>query len=63
MKCVRCGRDLKDPAKTIQTRQGPISWGPVCAVRDGLIEPKHRQKQITPNEEQEYDPNQMELSL
>jgi hypothetical protein len=62
MNCVRCGRELKEPAKTIQTRNGPIAWGPICAVRDGLIQPKTRQVVIEP-EEQEYDPNQMELAL
>ena len=46
MHCVRCGRPLTTPAKTIASKNGPLMWGPVCAIKSGLIEPKARQRTI-----------------
>jgi hypothetical protein len=39
-------------------------WGPVCALKSGLIEPKHRQRTlITHHQAQEVDESQMALEL
>lgn len=46
MECVRCGRPLLKPAKTINSRQGPLMWGRACAIRDGVITPKPRPKAL-----------------
>ena len=64
MHCVRCGRPLTTPAKTIASKNGPLMWGPVCALKSGLIEPKPRQRTIiTHHQVQEVDENQMALEL
>ena len=64
MHCVRCGRPLTTPAKTIASKNGPLMWGPVCAIKSGLIEPKARQRTIiTHHQAQEVDENQMALEL
>lgn len=31
MKCLHCGRALKRFAASIQTADGELGWGPVCA--------------------------------
>jgi len=39
-------------------------WGPVCALKSGLIEPKPRQRTlITHHQAQEVDESQMALEL
>ena len=64
MRCVRCDRPLTHPAKTIDSKHGPLMWGPVCAQKAGLIEPKHRQRTlITHHQAPEVDENQMALEL
>ena len=64
MHCVRCGRQLINAAKTIASKNGPLMWGPVCALKSGLIEPKPRQRTIiTHHQVQEVDENQMALEL
>lgn len=38
MKCIACGRHLSRPALVT----GAYAWGPKCAKRAGLVEPKTR---------------------
>ena len=64
MHCVRCGRPLITPAKAIDSKHGPLMWGPVCALKSGLIELKARQPTlITHQQAPEVDENQMALEL
>ena len=64
MHCVRCGRPLTMAAKSIPSRNGPLNWGRVCAIKSGLIDPKPRTvKPVTHTEHTEADPNQMALEL
>ena len=42
MKCARCGRPLTVPAVAIQTRHGPIAFGPKCARLADLVQHKQR---------------------
>lgn len=65
MKCVRCGRALLVPTKTINSRNGPIGWGPVCAFKDGLIERTRRVRSLVAQHEQPpgADPRQMVLEF
>ena len=64
MHCVRCGRPLTTPAKTIASKNGPLMWGPVCAIKSGLIEPKARTPaMVTHQQADEVDPNQLTLEL
>lgn len=62
MNCVRCGRPLLAPAKSIPSRQGVLAWGRVCAIKSGLIEVRPRdvfaRQQPQPAE---ADPRQMAL--
>jgi len=64
MNCVRCGRPINLAARVIQSKQGPLAWGPVCARKAGLIE--HRPRVAKPQEKVGPgipDPNQMRLEL
>lgn len=63
MHCVRCGRPLKEAARSIPSRNGPLMWGRVCAIRSGLLEPKPRTAKVVHTQQAEYDPNQMALEL
>lgn len=64
MHCVRCGKPLIKAAKTIPAKNGPLAWGPVCAIKSGLLEPKPRAKAIVVHQQaDEVDPNQMTLEL
>ena len=64
MHCVRCGRPLTHPAKTIPSKNGPLMWGRVCAIKSGLIEPKARTPAlVTHQQAEEVDPNQLTLEL
>jgi hypothetical protein len=64
MRCVRCDRPLLHPAKTIDSKRGPLMWGPVCALKAGLIEPPTRQRAlVTHHQAQEVDENQLTLEL
>ena len=64
MHCVRCGRPLTNPAKTIASKNGPLMWGPVCALKSGLIEPKARTPAlVTHQQADEVDENQLTLEL
>lgn len=64
MRCVRCDRPLNKPAKTIDSKHGPLMWGPVCALKAGLIEPPTRQRALVMHQQaEEVDPNQMTLEL
>ena len=38
MKCVLCNRPLLTAAVSIPTRGGPISYGPKCARKAGLLQ-------------------------
>lgn len=38
MQCVLCGRALLTAAVSIPTRGGPISYGPKCARKAGLLQ-------------------------
>ena len=46
MKCVRCNRPLTVPALLINSRQGPLGFGPVCARKVAPVKP--RQKKAEP---------------
>jgi hypothetical protein len=71
MKCIRCNRSISStPAATVKTRQGISAWGPVCARRAGLIEPKSRDRSFslrairpTPARRLTEDETQMQLEL
>ena len=38
MQCVLCNRELLTAAVSIPTRGGPISYGPKCARKAGLVQ-------------------------
>lgn len=38
MKCAMCNRPLLTAAVSIPTRGGPISYGPKCARKAGLVQ-------------------------
>ena len=38
MQCVLCGRALFTAALSVPTRNGPISYGPKCARKAGLVQ-------------------------
>ena len=40
MKCAMCNRPLLVAAASVPTRNGPISYGPVCAKKAGLGHPR-----------------------
>ena len=63
MNCARCGRRLKSASVTITTRSAAMNYGPVCALRMGLIEPrKTRETHMAVRARRVYeDPRQMEL--
>lgn len=63
MNCVMCDRPLLHPAKTTQTKNGPLFWGRQCAIKAGLITPKPRLKRHSQATTEENDPNQMPLEL
>jgi len=64
MNCVRCGRPINLAARVIQSKQGPLAWGPVCARKAGLIEHRPRMhKQKEQDGPGQPDPNQMTLEL
>lgn len=64
MHCVRCGRPLTIAAKSIPSRNGPLNWGRVCALKSGLIDHKTRQRAlVTHQQAQEVDENQLSLEL
>lgn len=64
MRCVRCDRPLLHPAKTIDSKHGPLMWGPVCALKSGLIEPPARQRALVMHQQaQEVDESQLTLEL
>ena len=64
MQCVICKRPLLNPAKTMETKHGPLMWGRVCAIKSGLIEPKARTPAlVTHQQADEVDPNQLTLEL
>ena len=64
MHCVRCGRPLTTPAKAIASKNGPLMWGRVCAIKSGLIEPKARTPgPVTHQQADEVDENQLTLEL
>lgn len=47
MKCAMCNRPLTLPAASVPTRQGPMTFGPVCAKRAGLVKLRERKPIIT----------------
>lgn len=64
MRRVRCDRPLTHPAKTIDSKHGPLMWGPVCALKAGLIDTPTRQRAlVTHHQAQEVDDNQLTLEL
>lgn len=42
MKCIRCNHPLLTPAVSIPARGGPLLYGPKCAMKAGLLEPKQK---------------------
>ena len=44
MRCVICHRPLQAATATIQSRNGPLSFGPECARRAGLTHKAIRQR-------------------
>lgn len=64
MRCVRCDRPLSHPAKTIDSKHGPLMWGPVCALKSGLIEPKPRARSLVVHQQEKaVDHDQLTLEL
>lgn len=37
MKCAMCNRPMLVAAASIPTRNGPLAYGPVCALKAGLM--------------------------
>jgi hypothetical protein len=62
MWCTRCGRPLEHPARSIPTKNGPLMFGRVCAIKAGLMEPRRRIR-ITPAESQSDQPDPAQLAL
>lgn len=49
MRCVRCGRALfSTPAVSIQSRAGPLHFGPKCAEIAGLAEKTRKAGKVSP---------------
>lgn len=63
MNCVMCDRPLLHPARTTQTKNGPLFWGRQCAIKAGLIHPKPRVKRLNRADDPNPDPNQIPLEL
>lgn len=64
MNCVMCDRPLLHPARTTQTKNGPLFWGRQCAIKAGLISPKPRMKRHDQAGAPDFhDPNQIPLEL
>ena len=63
MNCARCGRRLRTATATITTRSTAMNYGPKCARRMGMIEPrKAREQRIATRYRRAHeDPRQMEL--
>jgi hypothetical protein len=55
-----CNKPLRIAYLTIQSKNGPLMYGPKCARRSGKLNIKTRTKKHKP-EAQEIDPRQMEL--
>ena len=63
MRCVLCGRVLNAPAKTITTKDGVLSFGPVCARRV-FPQPTRTLRPVLgvkPRAAVEADPRQLDL--
>lgn len=63
--CVRCGRPLVQPARSIPSKAGPLLFGRVCAIKSGLLHPQPRQRAIVDAmaQPEQPDPNQMALGF
>lgn len=63
MHCVICKRPLLNPAKTMETKGEPIHWGRGCAIKTGVIVPRHRAMAQAPAGASEADPRQLALDM
>ena len=64
-RCARCHRALSaEPAATVATRDGLVSYGPVCAAKLGLlgrIERESHARIVTPSRRRaKLDPDQLD---
>ena len=50
MKCVRCKKPIfrVQRASTMLSADGPVAWGPKCAVIAGLVQPAKPRKRRAP---------------
>ena len=63
MNCTLCGRALNAPAKSITTKDGVLSFGPVCARRV-FPQPTRTARPVLgvkPRAAVEADPRQLDL--
>lgn len=69
MKCARCSKTLTKYAVSIDTRNGPIGWGPTCAkyvtVTASRAYPYNRQAEVRKPASRPavVDARQLELGL
>ncbi len=64
MRCERCQRPITAAAFSMPTGGRPLMYGPVCARKAGLIEPRAaRQRRATTPATRAEDPAQMQLEL
>lgn len=62
MKCAHCGRRLNAATQTIQTKGGPLHFGPVCARRVFTPETRTSYKVVTfTSRTAERDERQIEM--
>lgn len=64
MRCVSCNRPLGIPTVQVNTKAGPLGWGPVCARRAGLLDKLPRaRKPRSRAADVETNPDQLTLEL
>lgn len=64
MKCLHCGRPLTKFAASIQTGEGELGWGPVCARKVMVGARKRARAQAKAARQPVYvDERQMALEL
>lgn len=59
MRCARCNREMGRAFVDIKTKAGPLSLGPTCARKAGMLPPKEPK----PQKPEWVDPNQLKLEL
>lgn len=63
MRCERCKRPLNAAAWSIQTKSGPLNFGPKCAKLAGYTRAESRRAARVVKPEHTKDESQLELEL